>query len=124
MQRRHLAPPQRVKRAVRPGGVWRWRFAPGCRRLRAGGSYRHPVASWEGALMLYSALVKKLVRQSFDHVNHHRWEALLKSVAPNVHHRFGGAHAIGGERHDKAAMHRWLERVGRVLPTPQITVNH
>jgi hypothetical protein len=74
--------------------------------------------------MLYSYLVKKLVRQSFDHVNHHRWEALLKPVVPHVRHRFAGAHAIGDERHDKAAMHRWLERVGRVLPNLHITVNH
>jgi ketosteroid isomerase-like protein len=73
--------------------------------------------------MLYSYFVKKLVRQSFDHVNNHRWDALLKPVAPHVHHRFAGAHAIGGERHDKEAMHRWLERVGRVLPNLQITVN-
>ena len=74
--------------------------------------------------MLYSYFVKKLVRQSFDHVNNHRWDELLKPVAPNVHHRFAGAHAIGGERHDKEAMHRWLERVGRVLPNLHIKVNN
>ena len=41
--------------------------------------------------MLYSYFVKKLIRQSFDHVNNHRWDELLKGVAPNIHHRFGGA---------------------------------
>jgi hypothetical protein len=35
--------------------------------------------------MLYGYFVKKLVRQSFDHVNSHRWDELLKPVAPNVH---------------------------------------
>jgi ketosteroid isomerase-like protein len=74
--------------------------------------------------MLYRYLVKKLVRQSFDHVNHHRWDELLKPIAPNVHHRFGGAHSIGGERHDKEALHRWLERLGRVLPNLHIRVNN
>jgi SnoaL-like domain len=74
--------------------------------------------------MLYSYLVKKLVRQSFDRVNHHRWDELLKPIAPNVHHRFGGAHSIGGERHDKEALHRWLERLGRVLPNLHIRVNN
>ena len=74
--------------------------------------------------MLYSYFVKKLVRQSFDHVNNHRWDELLRPVAPNVHHRFAGAHSLGGERHDKGAMHRWLERVGRALPNLQIKVNH
>ena len=73
--------------------------------------------------MLYSYFVARLVRQSFDHVNNHRWDELLKPVAPNVHHRFGGAHSIGGERHDKATMRRWLERLGRVLPNLHLKVN-
>jgi ketosteroid isomerase-like protein len=74
--------------------------------------------------MLYSYFVEKLVRQSFDHVNNHRWDELLKPVAPNVHHRFAGSHSIGGERHDKAAMRRWLERLGSVLPNLHLKVNH
>ena len=73
--------------------------------------------------MLYRYFVAKLVRQSFDHVNNHRGDELLKSVAPNVHHRFGGSHAIGGERHDRETMRRWLERLGRVLPNLQLQVN-
>src|SRR5262245_3662334 len=73
--------------------------------------------------MLYSYLVKKLVRQSFENVNTHRYDEVLKAVAPNVHHRFAGAHSIGGERHDKEAMRRWLGRVGRVLPNLRIKVN-
>jgi hypothetical protein len=60
--------------------------------------------------MLYSYFVKKLIRQGFDHVNNHRWDELLKPVAPNVHHRFGSAHSIGGERHDKETLRRWFER--------------
>jgi SnoaL-like domain len=75
-------------------------------------------------LMLYSYFVKKVVRQSFDHVNNQRWDELPKPVAPNVHHRFAGAHSIGGERHAKEAMHRWLERLGRVLPNLHIKVNN
>ena len=35
--------------------------------------------------MLYSYFVEKLIRQSFDHVNNHRWDDLLKAV-----HRFAG----------------------------------
>ena len=37
--------------------------------------------------MLYSYIVKKRIRQSFDHLNNHRWDEALKAVAPNVHHR-------------------------------------
>jgi len=73
--------------------------------------------------MLYSHFVKKLVRQSFENVNNHRYDEVLKAVAPNVHHRFAGAHSIGGERHDKEAMRHWLGRVGCVLPNLHIKVN-
>ena len=73
--------------------------------------------------MLYSYAVERLIRRSFEHVNNHNYDELLKPVASNVHHRFGGAHSIGGERHDKEAMRRWLERVGRVFPNLHIKVN-
>lgn len=74
--------------------------------------------------MLYSYFVEKSIRQSFDHINNHRWDAAVKALAPHVHHRVSGAHALGGERHDKQAMRRWFERFGRVLPNLQIKVNH
>ena len=51
--------------------------------------------------MLYSYIVKKVIRKTFDHVNNHRWDEAVKAVAPHVHHRVSGAHALGGERHDK-----------------------
>ena len=38
--------------------------------------------------MLYSYIVKIEIRKTFDHVNNHRWDEVLKPVAPNVHHRF------------------------------------
>jgi ketosteroid isomerase-like protein len=74
--------------------------------------------------LLYSYFVKRLVRRSFDNVNNHRWDELLEPAAPNVHHRFGGAHAIGGERHDKETLRRWFERLGRVLPNLHLTINN
>ena len=74
--------------------------------------------------MLYSYFVEKSIRQSFDHINNHRWDAAVKALAPHVHHRVSGAHALGGERHDKQAMRPWFERFGRVLPNLQIKVNH
>lgn len=74
--------------------------------------------------MLYSYIVKKKIRQTFDHVNNHRWdEEAVKAVAPHVHHRVSGAHALGGERNGKEALRRWFERLGRVLPNLQIKVN-
>ena len=74
--------------------------------------------------MLYSYIVEKEIRKTFDHVNNHRWDEAVKAVAPHVHHRVSGAHALGGERHDKAALRRWFERLGRVQPTLHLTVNN
>src|SRR3954451_2000084 len=74
--------------------------------------------------MLYSAIVKNRIRQSFDHVNNHRWDELLGSIAPAVDHRFLGAHAIGGQRHDRETLRRWFERLARVLPNLQLEIRN
>jgi ketosteroid isomerase-like protein len=74
--------------------------------------------------MLYRTIVKKRIRQSFDHVNNHRWDELMKSIAPNVNHRFGGVHAIGGQRHDRDTLRRWFERLARVLPNLHLKINN
>lgn len=73
--------------------------------------------------MLYRAIVKKRIRQSFDQVNDHRWDELMNSIEPNVYHRFGGVHAIGGERHDRETLRRWFERLARVLPNLHLKIN-
>ena len=73
--------------------------------------------------MLYSFIVKKRIRQSFDQVNNHEWDELLGSIAPNVDHRFLGDHAVGGQRHDRETLRRWFERLGRVLPDLQLKIN-
>lgn len=72
--------------------------------------------------MIYSSIVRMKIRQTFDHVNNHRWDEALETVASKVHHRVSGAHALGGERHDKDSVRRWFERLGRVLPNFHITV--
>ena len=73
--------------------------------------------------MLYRAIVKTRIRQSFDQVNDRRWDELMNSISPRVHHRFGGVHAIGGERHDRATLRLWFERLARVLPDLQLRIN-
>ena len=72
--------------------------------------------------MLYTYLVERSIRQSFDDVNHHRGDAVPIGVVPTVHHRLPGAHALGGERHGKATLRRSFERFGRVLPNLHLTV--
>ena len=73
--------------------------------------------------MLYSYIVEKLIRQSFDHINNRRWDEVVKAAAPNVHQRVPGTHSLGGQRHDKEALRRWFERFGRVLPNIHLKVN-
>lgn len=74
--------------------------------------------------MLYSYIVKKKIRQTFDHVNNHQWEEAMADVAPNIHHRVSGDHALAGERHDKASLLQWFERLGKVQPKLQIKVDN
>jgi SnoaL-like domain len=74
--------------------------------------------------VLYRYIVQKEVRKTFDHVNNHRWDDAVKAVAPHVQHRVSGAHALGGERHNKEDLRRWFERLGRILPTLRLTVNN
>ena len=72
--------------------------------------------------MIYGSIVRMKIRQTFFHVNNHRWFKALEAVAPNVHHRVSGVHALGGERHDKDSVRRWFERLGRVLPNLQLAL--
>jgi hypothetical protein len=89
-----------------------------------GNRFGHPCPEdQEGHLMLHSSIVNRRIRQSFDHVNDHRWDELLRSIAPNVRHRFLGAHAIGGERHDRETLRLWFERLARVLPSLHLKIN-
>lgn len=73
--------------------------------------------------MLYSYIVKKRIRQTFDHVNKHHWDEAIEAVVPSIQHRVSGVHALGGERRSKEALHRWFYRLGRVLPSLQIQVS-
>jgi ketosteroid isomerase-like protein len=71
---------------------------------------------------MYHAIVKRIAVRNFERVNDHDYESLLADCVPNVRHRFGGSHALGGERHDREALRRWFERLGRLSPTLRLTV--
>jgi ketosteroid isomerase-like protein len=72
---------------------------------------------------MYHAIVKRIAAKNFTRVNDKDYDALLKDCAPDVYHRFGGSHALGGDRHDREALRRWFERLGRVSPTLSLTVH-
>ena len=61
--------------------------------------------------------VRRRVRQVFAALSRDDYGAVLPGVAPDVHHRFAGDHPLGGERHDRAALEAWFERLFRLFPT-------
>ena len=72
---------------------------------------------------MYHTIVKRIATKNFERVNDHDYDALLKDCAPNIHHRFAGQHALGGERHDRETLRRWFQRLGRLCPTLKLTVH-
>ncbi|MBV8895811.1 MAG: nuclear transport factor 2 family protein [Acidobacteriaceae bacterium] len=71
---------------------------------------------------MYHAIVKRIARRNFERVNQRDFKSLLKDCVPNIYHRFGGTHALGGERHDREALGRWLDRLARLGPNMKLTV--
>lgn len=63
---------------------------------------------------MYHSIVKRIAPKNFLRVNDKDYDALLKDFAPNIHQRFGGSHALGGERHDREALRQWFGRLGRL----------
>ena len=63
---------------------------------------------------MYHSVVKRIARKNFLRVNQKDFAALLNDCAPDIHHRFGGSHALGGERHDHEALRQWFGRLGRL----------
>lgn len=71
---------------------------------------------------MYHAIVKRIARKNFERVNAKDFEALLNDCAPDIRHRFGGDHALGGERHDREALRTWFGRLGRLGRHLKLTV--
>jgi ketosteroid isomerase-like protein len=71
---------------------------------------------------MYHSLVKRLAIRTFELVNAHDYDQIIASCAPDIHHRFGGNHALGGERHDTVALRAWFERLGRLVPNLRLEV--
>lgn len=72
---------------------------------------------------MYHAIVKRIATKNFERVNQKDFDALLKDCVPDIHHRFYGSHALSGERHDRLAVSRWFDRLGRLCPRLTLTVH-
>ena len=74
-------------------------------------------------MIIYSSIVEGIIRKSFQAVQDHNYDEVLKGVSSrNLTHRFAGPNSLGGTRHDKEAMGRWLKRLGTVMPTLKLDV--
>jgi ketosteroid isomerase-like protein len=71
---------------------------------------------------VYHAIVRRRIRGVFENLNRGDWRAPLADTAEDVHHVFPGDHALGGERHSRAALERWFERLFRLFPEPRFEV--
>jgi ketosteroid isomerase-like protein len=72
---------------------------------------------------VYAALVRRRVTGVFDALSRGDWRSTMADVAPDVHHVFPGDHPLGGERHDRASVERWFERLDRLFPHHAFTVH-
>ncbi len=63
---------------------------------------------------MYHAIVKRHARGIFESLSRGEWRETMGELAGDVHHSFPGDHALGGERHSKASMERWFERLYRL----------
>ena len=65
---------------------------------------------------MYRAFVKHKARGHFANLSAGEWQKMTRDVADDVHHIFPGDHPLGGERHSRAAVERWFERLYRLYP--------
>ncbi|RFA11713.1 hypothetical protein B7R22_18190 [Subtercola boreus] len=72
---------------------------------------------------MYGYIVKRLAARNFNLINTKGYEDLLASCADDIYHRFGGDHALGGERHTKEGLRLWLGRLGRVNSGLQLKIH-
>ncbi len=68
---------------------------------------------------MYHFFVKKLSRWAFQQLSRQNINPLLKLSSDHLYHHFAGDHALGGERHTKAAFETWLNRLFRLFPDLQ-----
>ena len=71
---------------------------------------------------MYKTIAKRKVRGAFASLSEGDHRSALSDTAEDVHHVFPGENAVGGERHSREAMGRWLERLGRLFPELEFDV--
>lgn len=65
----------------------------------------------------YKIVLRKKILDGFQQLNQGNYKPLIALFSDNVHYRFEGNHALGGERFTKKAVEVWFERLLRLLPS-------
>lgn len=72
---------------------------------------------------MYHAVIRKVSKRAFRHLSEKNTDALLNLCRYDLHHRFAGNHALGGERHSKQAFKLWLNRLFKLFPDIQFKIS-
>jgi ketosteroid isomerase-like protein len=65
---------------------------------------------------MYHTIVRTIIVKGFKQLSNGNAEALLNQFAPDVHYRFEGQHALGGERSKLSTVRAWFQRMLRLFP--------
>jgi ketosteroid isomerase-like protein len=64
---------------------------------------------------MYHLIVRRRATQMFGLLAH-EWPKTIEGLSGDVHHVFPGEHPLSGERHSRAAVVRWFERLEHLFP--------
>jgi ketosteroid isomerase-like protein len=65
---------------------------------------------------MYGLLVRRRSEEMFTRLNRGEWKAIVEGLAEDVQHVFPGESPLGGERHTRAEVIRWFERLDHLFP--------
>lgn len=71
---------------------------------------------------MFHFITKRFCRWAFQQLSNQNYEVLLNSAHDQLRHHFAGDHALGGERHTKAAFRTWLQRLFTLFPDLQFQI--
>jgi ketosteroid isomerase-like protein len=71
---------------------------------------------------MYKAIVRSKLRAVFDAINDGNYLPMVDGLAPAFTYVFHGNHALGGRRTSRDSMVEWWERVLRLLPGAQFSI--
>lgn len=72
---------------------------------------------------MYRIIIRRQIREAFRALSRGDAPALLANMSPQVNHTFPGNHALGGERSTLDDVAAWFDRLFRLLPGLDFTID-